>query len=78
MMMRFTPAAWMMLRVSIPASVQKMRIQMIDDIQLACACCMIGMFPNNRRGDPVLRGKLEGVWKAIRGNQGFSLWLRAD
>jgi hypothetical protein len=34
-------------------------------LQLACACCMIGMSPNNRRDDPVLLGKLEAVWKAI-------------
>ena len=33
-------------------------------LQTVCIRRMIVMAPNNPRDDPVLRGKLEGVWKA--------------
>jgi hypothetical protein len=46
-------------------------------LQAACTWWMIVMAPNNPRDDPELRGKLEGVWKAILGNRGFSLLQRA-
>jgi hypothetical protein len=47
-------------------------------LKSACACCAIKKGFNSRRGAPVLRGILEGVWTASPGNPESSLSPPAD